>query len=107
MDVFSTQVFEQKVHEVEQELNGNSASVKIACKFMRFGEDSMDEGVRVSSSHTSLAVMRVLAYKILDIVQWLNKDNPPSLNLETTRTAPIRFLEILVGRASYMLVWCG
>lgn len=86
------------MEEVEQELNGNLTAVKAARRVMMI--DKASEAEKIPPLHMSLAVTRVLAYKILDIVQWLKTDRPRScseIEVVQERRLEFRFLERLVS----------
>jgi hypothetical protein len=54
--------------EAEQELSGNSADIKAARKVLRIEPGSIG---KISDGHLYKAVNRVLAYRILDVCQWV------------------------------------
>jgi hypothetical protein len=72
----SSQVFSSKVLEADEELLGNSTDVVAARKLLMIEEGPIG---RMNDRLIYKAVNRVLAYRILDICQWVKK-NEPSLN---------------------------
>jgi hypothetical protein len=88
------------VLEVEQELTGNSIAVQSARKMLLINSERVEEGSAIPSSHVSLAVGRILGYRILDIVQWLKMDGSAAnseISNTNTRITGFRFLEHLVS----------
>ena len=88
------------MEEVEQELDGNSIAVQSARKVMLIDRNFLDDGTQIPSAHMSLVVSRILGYRILDIVQWLNKDptvlDPQSVLPQAPR-GELPFLKRLVS----------
>ena len=69
-------MFAQRVEEVEQELNRNSLAVQAAWQVIMIGMDEQEGDI--PAAYMSPAIICVLAYKILDIVQWLKMECPGS-----------------------------
>jgi hypothetical protein len=59
--------------EAEQELSGNSADIKAARKVLRIEPGCIDN---VNGGHLYKAVNRALAYRILDVCQWIGSERP-------------------------------
>jgi hypothetical protein len=64
--------------EAEQELTGNSADIKAARKVLRIEPGPID---KINDQHLYKAMNRVLAYRILDVCQWVKSE---SVSLQTT-----------------------
>jgi hypothetical protein len=68
-----TQDFAAKVFEADKELSGNSADIQAARKVFRMGTDP---ALNVNERHVYKAVQRILAYRILDVCQWVKGTDP-------------------------------
>jgi hypothetical protein len=68
-----SQVFSSKVLEADEELLGNSTDVVAAKKLLMIEEGPLG---KTHDRFIYKAVNRVLAYRILDICQWVKKDKP-------------------------------
>ena len=59
--------------EAEQELTGNSADIKAARKVLQIEPGPVGS---ISDTHLYKAVNRVLAYRILDVCEWVRSERP-------------------------------
>ena len=78
----SRQDFSRKILEAEQELSGNSADIQAARTVLRIGPGRID---KLNDGYLYKAVNRVLAYRILDVCQWV-KSERASLKTATVPT---------------------
>lgn len=67
------QAFSTKVHEADNELTGNSIDIKAARKVLQIDPGSTHN---VNEAHLYKTVNRILAYRILDVCQWIKKNEP-------------------------------
>jgi hypothetical protein len=64
--------------EAEKELNGTSADIKAARKVLRLDPGPID---KINDQRLYKAMNRVLAYRILDVCQWVKSE---TVSLQTT-----------------------
>lgn len=101
------QDFAAKVSDADKELSGSSADVRAARKVFRI--ESSPAG-NVNEQHVYKAVQRILAYRILDVCQWITGTEP---SLQSTAVPSLigphsDLLNKLVGTnvGSLFLVYC-
>ena len=100
------QAFSTKVHEVDNELTGNSIDIKAARKVLQ-----IDPGLtnNINEAHLYKTVNRILAYRILDVCQWIKK-NESSLQSTSLPALDGQYKDLLdkpvgIDTSSFTLKW--
>jgi hypothetical protein len=86
------QLFSSKVVEAEKELAGNSSDVKAARKVLGLEQGAISN---INEMHFYKAVNRILAYRILDVCQWIKGGGPSMPTMAAVPNLAIKHNDLL------------
>jgi hypothetical protein len=87
------------VEEAERELDGNTQDILVARKVMKIGGEELRDGEGIHKMHMANAFTRMLAYRVLDITQWIKNGGKADHMVQATHIngPKSKFLHTLVS----------